>query len=52
MWNVVYVECYIMQNVESYDVMRWCGTVVKKTDVAYAMCCAIVVRQMWKMMQL
>ena len=43
-WNVVswYVECCIMRNVESYDVMWWCGIVVMK-NVAYARCCVIVV---------
>ena len=51
MWNVV--QCCIMQDVESYEwcEMWWCGIVVMK-NVAYAMCCAIVVwRQIWKMMQ-
>ena len=52
-WNVVswYVECCIMQDAESYDVMWWCGIVMKK-NVAYAMCCTIAARcQMCKKMQ-
>ena len=53
-WNMMswYVECCIMLGVESH--VMWCemcGIVVMK-NVAYAMCCVIVMRcQMWKMMQ-
>ena len=40
-WNVLswYVECCIMQNVESYVK---CGGVELWLNVAYAMCCAVV----------
>ena len=57
LWNVVswYVECCILQDVESYDVMWnvmvWnCGD--EECGISNGRCCVIVVRcQMWKMMQ-